>query len=164
MATKDYSNRQENMIARFLGWSVVTGSGAAACHPGDIISDEWLGECKTHVEPGHKIYFSKAVWSKIKDEAAVKRRFPVLFTDDGSQKIDNTWCLLNCDQVDLDVYDLCPITKGINVNISFDHIKMLEIYKQHKRGKGKPIALCANWHNESVAIVPLDTFYDMVVD
>ena len=92
MATKDYSSKQENMIADSLGWSVVAGSGAAACYPGDIISDEWLGECKTHLSPGKKIFFSKKVWKKIQDEAMVKRRFPVIFTDDGSQKSKHTWC------------------------------------------------------------------------
>ena len=36
MPTKDFSSKQENMVADFLDWSVVVGSGAAACYPGDV--------------------------------------------------------------------------------------------------------------------------------
>ena len=46
--TKFYSERQEKYIANQLGWDVVTGSGARDCHPGDVKSDAYLGECKTH--------------------------------------------------------------------------------------------------------------------
>ena len=121
MSTKDYSSIQENMIANLLGWSVVAGSGAAACFPGDVISDEWLGECKTHVDPGHKIFFSKSVWDKIKEEASVKNRFPVLFTDDGTQKDRRTWCLCMRDRLEMEDVYFEPMIKGINKNISFDH-------------------------------------------
>ena len=56
------SDRQEKLISKYLGWSQVTGSGARPMHPGDIVSDGWLGECKTHVTPGHRIGFNFSVW------------------------------------------------------------------------------------------------------
>ena len=118
MATKDFSSKQEKMIADKLGWSVVAGSGAAACYPGDVIGDEWLGECKTHTSPGHKIIFKKDIWSKICDEAMIKHRFPVLFTDDGSQKENHTWCLFHASRVDMGRCVLHPLDKIIKVNIS----------------------------------------------
>ncbi len=69
------------------------GSGSRAGHPGDVISDEWLGECKTHTSPGHTIQFYQSVWNKLSDEAFSQHKFPVLFVDDGSQNLRNTWCL-----------------------------------------------------------------------
>lgn len=91
--TKYYSNKQENTIASYLGWSVVTGSGSRSTLPGDIQSDEWLGECKTHETAGHKIIFYHSVWNKLQDEAISKYKFPALFVDDGSQKVENTWVM-----------------------------------------------------------------------
>ena len=93
MATKDYSSIQENRIANALNWKVVPGSGARPMNVGDVVSDNWVGECKTHVEPGHKIVFKFDVWRKIFEEAASCFKQPVMFVDDGSQLLDNTWCL-----------------------------------------------------------------------
>ena len=84
---KYYSNKQETTVASYLGWSVVTGSGSRSTLPGDIQSDEWLGECKTHETTGHKIIFYHSVWTKLQDEAISKYKFPALFVDDGSQKV-----------------------------------------------------------------------------
>lgn len=40
MATKDYSSKQESMVAEYLGWKTVVGSGARDFHYGDIIDLE----------------------------------------------------------------------------------------------------------------------------
>lgn len=95
MATKDYSIKQEKMVADYLGWECVVASGARPCHPGDIISDYWMGECKTHVTTGNRVRFNFKEWEKICDEAMSRGKFPVLFSDDGSQKDKNTWCMIN---------------------------------------------------------------------
>ena len=89
---KYYSSKQENMIADFLKWHVVPGSGSRNCYPGDIESDEWLGECKTHTTK-QPVKFVLKEWSKIREEAIAKMKFPVLFTDDGLQNADTTWCM-----------------------------------------------------------------------
>ena len=163
MATKDFSKVQEKMIAQTLGWEVVAGSGAAACCPGDIIADAWLGECKTHVTPGHKIYFNKDVWTKIKEEAAVKRRFPVLFTDDGSQKSNRTWCLLHENRLDLEEFTLYPISKGVNKNISINHEDLMNSYREARHASDdKSIALSAQWNGEKVVLMPLSEFAECV--
>jgi len=165
MATKDFSSVQESMIAEYLGWSVVAGSGAAACFPGDVISDDWLGECKTHVERGAKIFFSKSVWNKIKDEASVKRRYPVLFTDDGSQKADRTWCLFGVNRLDLESFHLFPILPGVKVNISISHQVLNDLYKENSVkciGSDKICALTVNWSGEEIAILPLEAFAELL--
>lgn len=92
--TKEVSSKQEKMIAKYLGWDTVVGSGARSFHPGDIISEDYLGECKTHMTKQSKIVFHRDFWDKIKNEAMSKFRTPVLFADDGTQTIENTYCVL----------------------------------------------------------------------
>ena len=98
-STKDVSEEQETMIARYLGWSRVSGSGARPGHPGDIKSDEWLGECKTHMVPGKPIKFDFDVWQKISNEAVSQFKKPALFSDDGMRDIDSTWVMFKPDNI-----------------------------------------------------------------
>lgn len=109
MSTKDFSQVQENRISKYLGWTRVVASGARPFYPGDIESDEWLGECKTHVDKVSKLAVSYKVWRKIKDESLSKYKFPVLFVDDGSQQIENTWAVF-------DISRPCPIHEVIVVD------------------------------------------------
>ena len=95
MTNKQASDAQEKLIAEFLGWSQVPGSGARPTHCGDVQSTLWLGECKTHVTPGHKIHFDSKVWSKIVDEAASTFKKAAYFVDDGSQTIDRTFVVFS---------------------------------------------------------------------
>ena len=94
MTNKEASDRQEKMIANYLGWRQVSGSGSRPNHPGDIVSDEWMGECKTHVSPKHRITFKKKVWDKICEEAYAHHKSPAYFSDDGSQLSENTWVVI----------------------------------------------------------------------
>jgi hypothetical protein len=95
MSTKDYSDKQEKMIAEYLDWHQVSGSGARPHSTGDVESSEWLGECKTHVKPGQKIFFDSSIWKKIAEEALAKFKSPAYFVDDGSQKESRTWVIFN---------------------------------------------------------------------
>ena len=90
---KKVSSEQEHKIASFLGWRVVSGSGARF-DPGDISSELWLGDCKTHVEGGHKIEFKLDVWTKISTEALSKFRMPAYFVDDGTRDLRSTWVMI----------------------------------------------------------------------
>lgn len=91
--TKYYSSLQEKMIADYLGWSVVSASGARHFEPGDIKSSEWLAECKTHTKETDNVVIDKEVWKKIANEARGKMRKPVLFVDNGTQELKNTWAI-----------------------------------------------------------------------
>ena len=95
MPTKTYSTRQEKMIARYLGWEVVSASGARSFCPGDVRSADWLGECKTHMRPQDRVVVELSVWNKIQEEARSVFKAPVLFVDDGTQKADHTWCVFD---------------------------------------------------------------------
>ena len=125
---KYYSSKQENMIANKLGWRVVTGSGARSTHPGDVESDEWLGECKTHESLGHKIVFYQSVWKKISDEASSKYKFPALFVDDGSQISSNTWVMFST--LPAVPYIGSNFIYTIKNNIRFDSLDMMKNRKE----------------------------------
>lgn len=132
MSTKDFSSVQEKRIAECLGWEVVTGSGARNFHKGDVYSNEWLGECKTHMTLTEKIQFRKDHWDKICKEAIGCHKTPVLFTDNGSQDLKHTWCLIPKARAydDLDMYSL--FSKSIRTNIQFNHFDMLEDMKSNR--------------------------------
>ncbi len=116
---REASSKQERLVATLLGWRVVSGSGARPTHVGDIISDDWIGECKTHVDPGHRIVFAADVWKKIKDEANSKFKYPVLICDDGSQTTEYTWCMF--DKLDTVIdYDVISYPFEVRTNVTFD--------------------------------------------
>ncbi len=91
--TKYYSLKQEKMIADYLGWSAVVASGARAFLPGDVRSDDFLGECKTHTQKQSDIVINKNVWKKISEEAVSILKRPILFADNGTQTVKGTWCI-----------------------------------------------------------------------
>ena len=134
--TKYFSSKQENTISKFLGWSVVTGSGSRSTHPGDIQSTGWLGECKTHETPGHRIIFYQSVWKKIQDEAISKYRFPALFVDDGSQKVENTWVMYYSVFPSMS-YRMIPYPFSFKTNVSFKSLDMMQ--ERNKYGLSTPV-------------------------
>ncbi len=161
-ATKFASSAQESMIANALNWRVVGGSGAFPAQPGDVEGDDWLGECKTHMSNANSIYFDRDVWDKIKEEAQSRRKYPVLFTDDGSRTINNTWCVSLSHSFDLKGISILPYTKTTKKNITFDHSAMLQTMKHYKRTEpnafNKPCAYSFTWLNDNILIMPLSDF------
>lgn len=145
MSTKDYSTKQEKQIANYLDWKTVSASGARDFNKGDIISDEWLGECKTHTTSEHDVIFKKSVWDKLCSETLVTRRNPVLFVDDGSQSLDKTWCLFR--QSDI-LNDCITINFPIKcrTNIKFNHYDLLRLCNQVQAFSidifGEPLMVC----------------------
>ncbi|MCM1223697.1 MAG: hypothetical protein NC548_55530 [Lachnospiraceae bacterium] len=163
MSTKDFSSKQEKMIAAYLGWSVVSGSGSRPCHPGDIIGDDWLGECKTHTSSGNSIFFSSEVWKKICDEAMFQHRNPVLFTDDGSQKLDRTWCIINSFTVD-DTWKVIPLNKKFRSNITMKHDDLKGLYSVDNIISGIADRSCysVDLKGTKVVILPIILFNHMI--
>ena len=120
MTNRECSNAQEHMVAKLLSWKVVSGSGARACHPGDVESGSWLGECKTHVKQHVPVCFKHDVWVKICDEAASRYKYPILFCDDGVRKPDHTWCIFSA-HVLPDLVDGVNYPFPIQTNVTFSH-------------------------------------------
>lgn len=160
--TKFFSSKQERLIASELGWEVVTGSGARDCHPGDIISDAWLGECKTHTAPGKPIKFDATVWKKISDEAQSKFKYPVLFVDDGSQTVETTWCLFPCNLVSAPGSKSVELDISVRRNLSFAHANMVKTYvdKQLVTGVSATV-LRVKIFGTILGLVPLSVFKEM---
>lgn len=154
---KHYSSKQEKTIANALGWKVVSGSGSRSGHPGDVVSEEWLGECKTHVSPGHKIQFYQSVWNKLSDEAFAMHKFPVLFVDDGSQNLKNTWCLFTAEPPENHLFIL--FEGSIGTSISFKNEEMLKNHS--KKTNGSPLIYVVQL-NEFESLY-LSTFYDFKI-
>lgn len=163
MTTKDFSNKQEKAIASYLGWSTVSGSGARPCHPGDIIGDDWLGECKTHISTDKSIFFSAEVWKKICDEAVFQHRSPVLFTDDGSQKLDRTWCIIPYFSVD-DNWTIIPLNKKFRSNILMKHDDLQSLYHTDDIINGLSQRSCysVDLKSSKVVILPISLFKYMI--
>lgn len=91
---KKHSIEQEEMVSKYLGWKRVAGSGARPNFPGDVISDKWMGECKTHVNVVKKVVLDFNVYDKIDKEANSRYKNSVLFSDDGIHKPEHTLCMV----------------------------------------------------------------------
>lgn len=159
-ATRFYSNLQESRIAEYLGWRRVAASGARPFDKGDIASDEYAGECKTH--KSHDIYaiFYLFDWGKITSEAMSPSRRPVLFTDNGTQKTDKTFCMI----------DRKFVSSGIRVieHTEFPECTLMtsrfriEVAPLIKRLSEHPVAIHFATEHFDLAVMRLCTFKSMI--
>lgn len=162
MNTKVYSSKQEKSIARYLNWSVVSGSGARYCSPGDIRSEQFLGECKTHVSRTPKIEFRLDYWKKICDEATSHGRIPVMFADDGSQMMENTYCLVPAAPIDTSEIIVEEYPLKVQSNILMD----TQTAKKIKYDQSSVKCYKVKWEaaKQPVLIFSLDTFAQLYGD
>lgn len=162
--TKTFSNKQEKMIAKVLGGKVTPASGARM-EPGDVKSDEWLAECKTHTEPGHTIFFDINVWNKICNESMSSMRRPILIVDDGSQKEDKTWCLVRSKDINKSHVFSFDFPVSVRKNISAKHDKLVQSFDPAKKYLGEFYVGCCfdlTWNNEDVTVIPLSVFKEVI--
>lgn len=142
------------MIADYLGWSVVVASGARPFNLGDIKSSEYLCECKTHMSKQERIIIKKSVWKKISSEADGMLRKPVLFIDNGTQTVENTWCVIRKPKVLETVWvSLIGGMRDSDTQISFNHKDINSLIKNNQNG-------CAeiSIDGESLLLMKLETF------
>ena len=161
---KYYSNRQETMIAKYLGWYQVVGSGSRPFIPGDVNSCHWLGECKTHDTEKSNIVFLKKHWLKICEEAIAKRKFPVLFTDNGTQLSNNTWVMLPLSVFDPSIVNIIDGVKNTsfkNTSLTFNLADTTELYKKN-RVDDKYNVFKIRWEERDLAVTTLSTFKDFI--
>lgn len=161
MATKLYSNKQEKMIAEYLGWETVAASGARDFCPGDVRSADWLGECKTHVGIRDRILVDAKVWAKIEQEAMSVFKKPVLFVDDGTQKADHTWCVLDFHKVCEDKVKTFDPNFKSRVNLIFKHSILFPAYNMVKRNSDKPVVATFQLQEKSLGIMSLYDFNEL---
>lgn len=58
-ATRYFSSKQEQYIANLLGGRTVSGSGSPHFCGGDVITSDWLIECKTSINPKESFSIKK---------------------------------------------------------------------------------------------------------
>lgn len=151
--TKFYSSRQEKTIADYLGWSVVVASGARMFNPGDIISEQYLCECKTHTKKKSSFEIKKSVWKKITTEATSILKRPVLFIDDGTQTVENTWCVVPERFFTLTDFTLVPVQMRESKNMFTIQCKDLTAVSSSMCNYAK-----LSIDSESLILISLETF------
>ena len=68
-STRYYSNKQEKQIAKAVGGKQTANSGATQWVKGDILTDDWLIEAKTHTEARKQFTIKKEWIDKNREEA-----------------------------------------------------------------------------------------------
>ena len=148
-----------------MGWRVVTGSGARPFKPGDVKNENYLVECKTHVEEQDNIVFYKKHWRKISTEARSVNRYPALVVDNGTQKSNHTWVavLLKCLPENIHIIQGATNTSRSETTITFKSNELDNLYKlQHSDNK---INYFLGWFGEDeIAIISLEEFRDYYRD
>lgn len=157
---KEVSSKQEKLVAKYLSWNVVSGSGARPTRCGDIISSNWVGECKTHQTVKSKIVFQVKWWSKLCDEAASLRKYPVLIVDDGSQSIEHSWCMFYS-TFDTPGANFVEVECKNHSSISLDDEKLKNICKESRNPLTLFITILPN-EKRYVCISSLETFRNLV--
>lgn len=87
--TRYYSNKQEQAVAKTLDGRQTSNSGATAFYKGDILTDNWLIECKTTTTEKKSFSIKKEWLQKNNREAfAMNKEYCALcfdFGDDGER-------------------------------------------------------------------------------
>lgn len=72
--TRFYSNKQEKSVAKIIDGQQVSNSGATAFNKGDVVTDNWLIECKTTITEKKSFAIKKEWLEKNKEEAFAMRK------------------------------------------------------------------------------------------
>ena len=170
MSTKDFSSTQESRVAAYLGddFHVVAASGANPSNPGDVVSENFIIECKTHTTKDYKIIFNHKVWDKIKQEAISQRKTPALVTDDGTQDMAKTWVLMDAKMVPPTIKKYLAteqIVKHIGkATISVPESELADIYYKRYRDYHSDDVAYIGWDARTlVAIMPIRIFRDVIL-
>lgn len=85
--TRYYSNKQEKSVAKTVGGRKTVNSGATLFQKGDVVTDEWLIECKTKTSPSKSMTVQKDWILKNEEEAfAMGRQYSAVCFDFGDGK------------------------------------------------------------------------------
>lgn len=162
MTNKEASSAQEHMVAKYMGWKVVSGSGARPFALGDVTADHFIVECKTHVKEC-QVQFVQKHWQKISIESRSTGKLPILITDNGTQTAKCTWVMLPLSVI----YNCtCPnIIGGLNNTsrsgntVVFNHEEAYSLYMRNRIPSAISI-FSINWDpkDKPVAIIPLEVF------
>lgn len=68
-STRYFSSKQEKQVAKAVGGRKTPNSGATNFVKGDVLTDEWLFECKTKTSPSKSITIQREWIEKNEEEA-----------------------------------------------------------------------------------------------
>ena len=74
MNTRKFSYKQEKRVAKQLGGRVQPNSGATPFLKGDVVSDNWLIECKTQLTSKSSMSIKKEWLEKLEEERLAMRK------------------------------------------------------------------------------------------
>lgn len=72
--TRWYSNKQEKQVAKTVGGRKTSNSGATSFIKGDVVTDDWLIECKTVTKEQKTVTLHREWFDKNEEEAFAMRR------------------------------------------------------------------------------------------
>ena len=82
--TRFYSTQQEKKVAKAVKGKRTANSGATKWSKGDVVTDLFLLECKTHTEPRKQMTIQKEWFDKNKEEAfAMHKDYSAVVIDFG---------------------------------------------------------------------------------
>ena len=76
-STKWFSDRQELAVSRAIGGRRTVMSGAAKFSKGDVVTNDWLIECKTQVKEKESFSIKKEWLKKATEEAFAMNKYQV---------------------------------------------------------------------------------------
>lgn len=95
MATRDYSDKQEKVVAEYLNGRKTPNSGATAFDKGDVLTEDLLIECKTKTKES-KSHSIKKEWilNLMKECISMGKEHWVLIFDFGTQKLHDQYVII----------------------------------------------------------------------
>lgn len=78
LTAQQYGRYVEERLAERFGWHLQRGSGNWWHHPSDAFNDRYQIEVKTFADPGHMRLNLAKVWTKIRQEAILVGREPLI--------------------------------------------------------------------------------------
>lgn len=114
MNTRRYSNSQEKRVAKQLKGKKQPNSGATAFFKGDIITEDFLIECKTMASEKKSISIKKEWIDKNREEAfAMNRRFSAVGFNFGGYNNPENFYIIDEDTMRLLIELINKDKKGI---------------------------------------------------
>ena len=85
--TRFYSKKQEDKVAKVVSGKRVSNSGATSFNKGDVVTNDWLIECKTHTTMKTQFTIKKEWLDKnVEESFAMNKSYSALAFDFGDSK------------------------------------------------------------------------------
>lgn len=98
MATRDFSSKQEQVVASYLGGVLTPNSGAGHTKKGDVLLEDTIVECKTRTKQSISHTIKKEwILDLIKECIAMGKNHWAIIFDFGTQEINKQYVVIPID-------------------------------------------------------------------